>query len=729
MQSLHHYLQNIILMNQLQWHGENDVLTIGPFTIKGPLVYSTSDSNATDGSAIYLPKRFRMPERDASGNFGPANRYQFVYGYRSLDATTRWHYLNWLANGRPKVGSHPFLELYLKGLERRVIADEADALLIWNELWRLYPAPVSEWDYTPQHFQDLLWFLLPQIGIQATHKQVAALARNSGQISQWDPEPRSQLSMLVHWGLEKFGHLPAWLAFYCARILSEANRSVVLERAEWEMVQLFAVEWHRRGGPEMPLSLPERALCRYEYRPLNKTLRTVSTTWKDPLRSSKQWKKVGQELTALFNHCQSELRPFALALGKDGITRESRLAWEALPAPLQHGEHPSHQKIWKLGGQQLEETGYATTTLEEVAKALGMGERPALSPLLSRGLAQSLQYCELGVEPDARLSGKSYRWGDTLVLFSASRQKLGTPDEVAAMRYQSHAGFIRCALYVARAAGEVRQETLTLIAQRLFETFDLQPMEKRRAKALANHLVRQEIVLTGHKWPELNMERLRRQLPPLLFEIVGLNGQINKAEEAALAAVWKRLGLEKRQLTRELDSLSARGVVFVGSKVASRAGEKLPPPPLGGASPTVAFELDHAVIGELLEDTAHVHRALSEAMAVEEEEVGSLNAECRNEGLNESEEVEEEPQAAQPEDTRFPGLAPALKGLLADLLEQPQWELSQAQELARRHDTMLAGAIEKINDWAFEELGEQLIWDDGDLLSVEREILSMSYEN
>src|SRR5690606_27490997 len=124
-------------MSSLQWNGENDTLTIGPFTIQGPLVYSTTDSNEPDRSAIYLPKRFRMPEPDSSGKMGAANRYQFVYGYRALDATTRWHYLNWLCNGRPQAGSHPFLELYHKGLERRVIADEADALLIWNELWRL----------------------------------------------------------------------------------------------------------------------------------------------------------------------------------------------------------------------------------------------------------------------------------------------------------------------------------------------------------------------------------------------------------------------------------------------------------------------------------------------------------------------------------------------------------------------------------------------------------------
>ena len=212
---------------------------------------------------------------------------------------------------------------------------------------------------------------------------------------------------------------------------------------------------------------------------------------------------------------------------------------------------------------------------------------------------------------------------------------------------------------------------------------------------------------------ELSLEQLREQLPPLLFEIVGLNGQVNKAEEVALAAVWKRLGLEKRQLTGELDSLSARGVVFVGNRVAGRPGEKLPPPPLGG-SPTVAFELDHAAIGALLEDTAHVHRALSEAMAVDE--VGSQNAEVEALGAgHEALEVEEEAPVN--------GLPPQLNAFLTELLQQAQWEKPAAGELARRHDIMLSGAVEKINEWAFEALGEQLIWDDGDVLSVEQGLM------
>src|SRR5690606_37732296 len=130
---------------------------------------------------------------------------------------------------------------------------------------------------------------------------------------------------------------------------------------------------------------------------------------------------------------------------------------------------------------------------------------------------------------------------------------------------------------------------------------------------------------------------------------------------------------------------------------------------------------DHAVIGELLEDTAHVHRTLSEAMTMEEgssQNAGGGSGELgeqKTSVLSESDIVMEEAPGN--------GLPPQLNAFLTALLERAEWEKEAAGELARSNSTMLEGAVEKINEWAFEELGEQLIYDDGDVLSVEQGLL------
>jgi len=110
-----------------------------------------------------------------------------------------------------------------------------------------------------------------------------------------------------------------------------------------------------------------------------------------------------------------------------------------------------------------------------------------------------------------------------------------------------------------------------------------------------------------------------------------------------------------------------------------------------------------------------VHRTLHEAMGVEEE-AGSLDAEGKREECTEHE-------APAQVVVTYVGLTSTLDGFLTALLQQPKWEKAAAQELARSYDTMLAGAVEKINDWAFEKWDEQLIYDDGDVLSVEQEVI------
>ena len=58
------------------------------------------------------------------------------------------------------------------------------------------------------------------------------------------------------------------------------------------------------------------------------------------------------------------------------------------------------------------------------------------------------------------------------------------------------------------------------------------------------------------------------------------------------------------------------------------------------------------------------------------------------------------------------------------LIGREQWQLDEAEAAARQHGHMLSGAIEALNDWAFEKYGGQLFVEDGERLVVERQNLS-----
>jgi hypothetical protein len=141
-----------------------------------------------------------------------------------------------------------------------------------------------------------------------------------------------------------------------------------------------------------------------------------------------------------------------------------------LPQELRQGDNPARSQLWALGGDSLARTGFAAVTLEEVAKIFSIVPKESLSPQISRRLAASLQSSGFCIEPDARLTGKGYRWNERVVLFDPQESMADDfvgPDVVA--RYQTCAFLLKVSFYVAKAGGEVRQDALTLIAQSLFD--------------------------------------------------------------------------------------------------------------------------------------------------------------------------------------------------------------------------------------------------------------------
>ncbi len=69
------------------------------------------------------------------------------------------------------------------------------------------------------------------------------------------------------------------------------------------------------------------------------------------------------------------------------------------------------------------------------------------------------------------------------------------------------------------------------------------------------------------------------------------------------------------------------------------------------------------------------------------------------------------------------GLPPRYAGFYAALAAQADWTRDDLEGLARSHGHMLAGALEAINDWAFETYDAPLIHDDGDTLFVDTALL------
>lgn len=77
-----------------------------------------------------------------------------------------------------------------------------------------------------------------------------------------------------------------------------------------------------------------------------------------------------------------------------------------------------------------------------------------------------------------------------------------------------------------------------------------------------------------------------------------------------------------------------------------------------------------------------------------------------------------EPASAPP-----PDVPARYAGFYAELTRQARWPRTEAELLARRHGLMLGGALEAINDWAFETLGAPLLHEEGEQIVVDQSLL------
>jgi hypothetical protein len=131
-----------------------------------------------------------------------------------------------------------------------------------------------------------------------------------------------------------------------------------------------------------------------------------------------------------------------------------------------------------------------------------------------------------------------------------------------------------------------------------------------------------------------------------------------------------------------------------------------PEPPEPPAAPTPpAFKLDQARLARLQRDTAAVDQFLA-GIFVETDHAQRLAPEL------ESQPVERQLGTSV---RLVADLDAEHSEVLLKLLEQDAWSRSELQELASRLDLMLDGALEKINDVAFDLGGGALVEDGGDI--------------
>jgi uncharacterized tellurite resistance protein B-like protein len=682
----------------LIWRGVGKSLQVGQYAIQDPLVYYSDRPPAIEEASCIdrsLPVGHPVAEPKGALGYWPE--------YRRISPNQRASYLAWLAGGRRgELHDIGYAFIYFYGLERRVLLENQDLNPVIEEVVRLLQRYTFSGSFTG-YLTRFLAYIIARTGLEKLRKEWFEFLFR-GVLSGASEE---LLSLALAWHVKRQQTLsPKW-AFRMAKQHPRAAQSVVVQRAAEQMQALFAKKYEDRIGPGFMLqgSRRDRAI---EYRQpaspslLNLKSRNPALADSVCIPNALGLQSQFLPLVKIWDECIEELKPLSRRLGA-GHSVDTREVFEALPDELkEETDHPDKSAWDRVAAELAAEDGFIGVPIAKLAEIQGIGKRKKLTLKQSKSLADTAHWVGYSIEPDTRLTMRTYSWDDTVAVFRPDGEATLPQDH----RYISAAMILETGVSVAAADGTVTQEEMAQIGQFVEEQFRLDCAEARRLKQLKQLYVARPPALSGvaKSLRKTLSQEQRETVGRFLVGLAAANGEITKPMLKSLRNAYRVMKLEVTHLNRLLDEL----------KPATDTAVAPPGPSSSGDARTVqATHLNQDLIRQIMVDTNAVAEMLGQAFQEEDETDDSKSPPavvCTT-----------TPGASAPP-AEFAGLPERFVPVLQALLERATLAPDAFDALVRAWGLLPADTMSRINEWAETEFGDTLI-EEGDPLIIRQDLI------
>ena len=688
------------------WVPPGQAVDVGGVTIPGGMVYVgtklPTPSGANDPCLI-------DPSKSVARQ-GDYTERQMGYwpSYSEISGGARRAYLHWLAGGRKDPEADiGYVFLFFYGLERRAIIDaakdeaaRADWPAIAAELRRLlaiygdksgsfrgYAAALLDWVALAEHPARL--YETPVPSFPKTYELPLYVRLALGQAAV-DGAP-----------------VPAHLALAWARLEPNIYLRTPATRCADEFERLFAAKYAEAFGAGMVMPR-NRTKLKLVYRPASAGFRgydELKLTFRDTpdvtvlTAPTKKLQEVVEAAT-------KPLESFSRLVGKNPDAKSSLEALLQLPAPL--WPETAQKALRELKTRMGE--GMVAMSFQELLSALGA--KSAFTKDKTLSLARALESANVGIEPDVLGGAKLPKPEDKVVLFALPASE---PASRATGPYLAAAVTLQLASAVASADGDFNIKEMGHLRQTILGWKHLTPNQTRRLLAHLRLLMQAPVSLASlkKKFEPLELS-VRETIAAFMATVAQSDGEVSPAEVKMLEKVYKALGVDSKKVFTDVHAVAA------GKKPTAAAAAKVE---------ESGFKLDPARIAELQKDTERVSALLANIFTEAEEPQAVAFAEPKAVTFGEPQAVsfgdasdaESEPEAATPTKGLL-GLDEAHSALARLMLSRPEWSREELLDAAADLDLMLDGALEHINEAAF-DTHDMPFFEGEDPLTVNAEIL------
>jgi uncharacterized tellurite resistance protein B-like protein len=687
------------------WVAAEKTVTIADYDIPG-MVYvgenlaSVKSYNFIEPSLIIPSLKVSSDRPDYAGQ-----HVDYYPTYGRIPPTSRAAYLEWLAEGRREPDVHvAYLWLFFYGLERRVFYDllgagrQPDVAMqelegIIEEVKQLRAAYSGSAMYSAfaqkaDLFIDLCSVIYSKEALYETLNPFEAnlilLQIGLGQMVA------QRHSIPANWAL-------AWYVR-----LSKNRLRTAATRCMEELQALFSLRYTENYDEGMKLK-PGKSMLSIDYYPASQTFnRSVQVNVGNLPDVSKFASKINQ-LDQLVTDSTTKLEPLGRLLGRNPNARNTPAAIALLPSELlatHGGETVQNLQNW-LDSQFAQSPNAIAISGKELFQYWSGANPEKLSKGEAEGLSQMLERLGYGIEPDVRLGGAMPKLVGWVAIFRLETDNLPyLSPEYLTLALIAH-------LAIAVASGDelpnsVEQDYLRTHLESLIP---LTQAERSRFQAHLQLLLQEKPNLRGLKTRvEAVQPGTRGAIARFLVSVAVADGQASPKEIDRLTKVYTLLEIDPQTLYSNVHDISA-------NPVNSRPANE--PITVRAASPTKG----HQIPAPPQHNPLVLDMSVVESKISESQEVSSLLADIF---------VEESPV---PQAAAITGIVVGIAGLdaahsqlLQALAHQPEWQRAELEAIAIALNLMLDGALEVINEAAFDQCDGAVIEGD-DPFEVNADVL------
>jgi uncharacterized membrane protein YhaH (DUF805 family) len=668
------------------WVADTTSLSAGGIPFDGYLVYfGTRPRNQQ-----YERHRSLIdPNLDVSNGRDPqGSTFSYWPNYSELRPEARRSYLEWLSSGRCDPNTPiGYVFIYFYGLERRLVKDrsEADAPAIMGELRRL----------------------LAIYGDNHSFKNYCSALLEMGELLFGDVEdtPTPTLDNRYSW------ELPIRLRVYLGKKVAAGQTLDSNDTLCWALghptlyprtpvtrcFAEFCELWKIRFDEQFPKGLTVRepkTRLNFQYRSASSEFNATATV--DDLPDVGAISGPISKFDLLLGACSDELDPLSRFLGRNPAEKDSAIAGALLPEPLrENGRETTFGQFSQFLGTACERTGFAEVGTTEIMAKLGFpdsGKADERRALHLKRLAELFDAAGFGFEPDKRFGPAPSLSEDLkLCVFPAER---GGAVNANRPEYLAARTMAEIAALAARADDLVVDAEIASITADLVSFPEISDLDRSRLRAHAMALLANPAKLKAATKRLCELPEIQRQAAlTSAVRAVLADQRITPSEVRFLEGLYKALGLPQDEVYSRLHS---------GEVVSKPASKSALPPAYSSAREAAGTEIDHEKLARLKEETSAVSSML--ASIFKDEEAPAKTA-------------DEKPATEQ----EFAGLDAAHSSLLVRLTEAPM-ESDAFEAICRNQKLLPSGAIETINDWAFDALDDYAI-EEGELICIQEHLI------